>query len=189
MSRLAKFLRLVSNLFKRLVHYLLKAKMCAIVIHEITLVYSLIRESEAGALPPGLPPGLFVPDGPGPSSAPDPFQGQKAGATMVSRQLELGFGSQPGCRSAGRRRGRASRAHWWFERMRGLVNGAPDWEPAALPEEAPRPTGAQAKPDRLKSDAFPRTASPGPAISTPNSQPVLKAPRWKFARTKRLLWD
>jgi hypothetical protein len=183
LSRLARFLRLVSNLLKGLDHCLLKAKMCAIVIHEITLVYSLIRESEAGALPPGLPVGLFVPDGPGSSSAPDPFHGQKAVSTMVSRQLELGFGSQPGCRSAGRRRGRVSRAHWWFERMGGLVNGAPDWEPAALPEEAPRPTGVQAKPDLLKSDASPRTVSPGPAISTPEFQPALKAPRWKFART------
>lgn len=163
--------------------------MCAIIIHEITFVYSLIQASEAGALPPGLSLGLFLPDGLGSSSAPDPFHGQKAGSTMVSRQLELGFGSQPGCRSAGRRRGRGSRAHWWFERMRGSVNGAPDWEPASLPEETPRPTGVQAKPDPLKSGAAPRTLSPEPAISTADSQPVLKVPRWKFARTKRLLWE
>ena len=46
---------------------------------------------------------------------------------MISRQLELGFENQAGLRTAGRRRGRTSRAHWWFEQMRGVVNHARDW--------------------------------------------------------------
>ena len=33
-------------------------------------------------------------------------------------------------RPASRRRDRASRDHWWFEQMRGAVNGARDWEAA-----------------------------------------------------------
>ncbi len=46
---------------------------------------------------------------------------------MVSRQLELGFENQPGIKPARRSLGRSSRANWWFERMRGVVNHAHDW--------------------------------------------------------------
>ena len=58
---------------------------------------------------------------------------------MISRQLELGFENQPGLKPAGRSRGRSSRANWWFERMRGVVNHARDWPPASPPAKAPRP--------------------------------------------------
>ena len=163
--------------------------MCAIVIYEITVVHSLILAGEAGALPPRLALGLFRPEGLISKSAPNPSHGQIERAPMVSRQLELGLANQPCCQSAGRRRGRGSRAHWWFERMRGVVSGAPDWEPAPVPEETPRPTEVQAKPDPLDSQAASRTSNPGPVVSTPNSEPVLEAPRWKFPRTRRLLWE
>jgi len=55
---------------------------------------------------------------------------------MISRQLELGLENRPVCQVESRHRGRRGRAHWWFERMRGLVDGAQDWEPAALPGES-----------------------------------------------------
>ena len=105
---------------------------------------------------------------------------------MVNRQLELGLGN-PACRAvAGRRR--RSRARWWFEQMRGLVNDAPDWE-AAPPEHAPRPTPGQAESDPLESGDVARTTSPGPPTASFGAEPALKAPRWKFARTRRLLWE
>ena len=166
-----------------------KARMCGIVIHEITIVYSLIVAAEAGALRSGLTLGLFPRCGLVSQRAPDPFRGRPERSTMVSRQLELGLGNQSFCPPAGRRRGRGSRAHWWFERMRSLVNGAPDREPDSLPEAAPRPTGVPAQPDPLKAGAAPRPLSPEPAVSTPNSPPVQEAPRWKFARMKRQLWE
>jgi hypothetical protein len=108
---------------------------------------------------------------------------------MVNRQLELGLGNPACCATAGRRRRRGSRAHWWFEQMRGLVNNAPDWEPAAPPEQAPRPTAVQAESDPLDSGGAARTTSPGPPTAISGSEPALKAPRWKFARTRRLLWE
>ena len=45
---------------------------------------------------------------------------------MINRQLELGFASQPGIKRAGRCRRRSSRANWWFERMRGVVDEVAD---------------------------------------------------------------
>lgn len=46
-------------------------------------------------------------------------------------QLEMSFdrtvaGDSP-------RRRRQGRAHWWFQRMRALVDGAMDWQPAPPP--------------------------------------------------------
>jgi hypothetical protein len=50
---------------------------------------------------------------------------------MYNGQLEMSFSQQtttkPGCER------RSSRAQWWFQRMRQLVERATDWEPAALP--------------------------------------------------------
>jgi hypothetical protein len=163
--------------------------MCAIVIHEITIVHSLIVAAEAGALRSGLALGLFLRGRLGSQRAPDPFRGRPERSTMVSRQLELGFGNPLCCPPAGRRRGRGSRAHWWFDRMRVVVSGTPDREPDSVPEAAPRPAGVPAQPDPLKSGAAPRTLNPEPPVSTPNSPRVLEAPRWKFARTKRQLWE
>jgi hypothetical protein len=60
---------------------------------------------------------------------------------MISRQLELGFADQPGLRLASRRGFRSSRANWWFERMRGVVDDARDW-PSALPTLTRAPPAA-----------------------------------------------
>jgi hypothetical protein len=52
---------------------------------------------------------------------------------MFDGQLEL---SLTEVRSYGRlegRHSRAHRAHWWFERMRQVVERAIDWEPAPVP--------------------------------------------------------
>ena len=48
---------------------------------------------------------------------------------MMRRQLELSFTNQPGVRRRLRGRGRASRANWWFERMRGVVSDARERPP------------------------------------------------------------
>ena len=45
---------------------------------------------------------------------------------MSDRQLELGLGIKQGFRSRNFRKSRSSRGHEWFERMRQLVENAPD---------------------------------------------------------------
>jgi len=56
---------------------------------------------------------------------------------MTNQQMELGFGKVRVCPSANRRQRRMSRANWWFERMRQVVDHAMDWRPApaARPEQ------------------------------------------------------
>jgi hypothetical protein len=49
----------------------------------------------------------------------------------LNGQMELGFGTRFGCNPAHRRQRRISRAKWWFERMRQVVDQALDWRPAA----------------------------------------------------------
>ncbi len=57
---------------------------------------------------------------------------------MVKRQLELSLGrtpeggdpSRPASLRFGLRRRRQSRSHWWFDRMRQVVDEALDVEPA-----------------------------------------------------------
>ena len=50
----------------------------------------------------------------------------------TNQQLELGLnGGRP--RHAGRPAQRASRAAWWFARMREAVDSAFDWQPAPAP--------------------------------------------------------
>jgi hypothetical protein len=91
---------------------------------------------------------------------------------MVSRQLELGLGTQSARQPAGRRRRGSGRAEWWFERMRGTVNRAVDWEPAPLPPEGSRPTAVQADSDPSSSRNAPPTSSNGPAAAGVQSDPV-----------------
>jgi len=45
---------------------------------------------------------------------------------MIDKQLEFSLEAQQ-CRSRDRRRRRQSRAGWWFERMRQVVDGAADF--------------------------------------------------------------
>jgi hypothetical protein len=51
---------------------------------------------------------------------------------MIDTQLELGLEAGRRCPSVERRR-RKGRAGWWFERMRQVVDGAFDFQPAQMP--------------------------------------------------------
>jgi hypothetical protein len=52
---------------------------------------------------------------------------------MTDEQMELGFGNAMAYHVVTRRQRRLSRANWWFERMRRVVEGAMDWKPAPTP--------------------------------------------------------
>ena len=54
---------------------------------------------------------------------------------MFDAQLEMSFGTLPA--PVGKTQRRASRAQWWFARMRQVVDRAMDWQPAppARPEQ------------------------------------------------------
>jgi len=54
---------------------------------------------------------------------------------MYDAQLEMSFGSTPGLLP--RRQRRLSRAQWWFQRMRQIVDRAIEWQaaPAPRPEQ------------------------------------------------------
>jgi hypothetical protein len=95
---------------------------------------------------------------------------------MIRRQLELGFENQPGLKPAGRRRGRSSRAHWWFERMRGVVNHAGDWPPVSPLAEAPLLPAERASSGPEPSEAAPRASVPVPP-GTDTKAPSAAEPR------------
>ena len=59
------------------------------------------------------------------------------GFNMMNAQMELGFATPAGCQPIERRQRRLTRAHWWFERMRHIVDRACDWEiaPSPRPEQ------------------------------------------------------
>ena len=48
-------------------------------------------------------------------------------------QLELAFAAAAACPAVGRRQRRLSRASWWFQRMRQIVDRACDWQPVLVP--------------------------------------------------------
>ena len=50
---------------------------------------------------------------------------------MLDAQLEMSFGQAE--RFYSRNQRRLSRAQWWFERMRQIVERAADWRPAPPP--------------------------------------------------------
>jgi len=52
---------------------------------------------------------------------------------MYNGQLEMSFGNGRGCQTINRRQRRLSRAQWWFQRMRQVVERATDWSPAPDP--------------------------------------------------------
>ncbi|MGO8676783.1 MAG: hypothetical protein ACLQVX_13045 [Limisphaerales bacterium] len=52
---------------------------------------------------------------------------------MINGQLELSLANARESRPEGRRQRRMSRAMWWFERMREVVDQAIDWSPAPPP--------------------------------------------------------
>jgi len=85
---------------------------------------------------------------------------------MIDGQLELSFGNGRGGLRLSARQRRRSRAHWWFERMRQLVDRALYWEP--LPPPRPeqiwfpgshRPVGQPAQ-------------APSPSASTGNERQI-----------------
>ena len=49
--------------------------------------------------------------------------------TNEQKQMELGIGKAQGCGSAQRPQRRMSRANWWFQQMREVVDRAVDWRP------------------------------------------------------------
>jgi hypothetical protein len=49
---------------------------------------------------------------------------------MKNVQLQLSFESNQNCRPQPNRTRRVSRARWWFDRMRELVDRTPDWPTA-----------------------------------------------------------
>ena len=91
---------------------------------------------------------------------------------MISRQLRLHFDNQPGRQSPGPGRHRRGRAHWWFEKMRGIVENAPDW-PSAAPPSEPAPPATTTSPSPSRADV-----SPSPP-----------AYRWKFSRARQVRWE
>ena len=52
---------------------------------------------------------------------------------MTNEQMELGFGGTQRLDLQPRKRQRALRASWWFERMRAVVDCAFDWSAAPQP--------------------------------------------------------
>ena len=52
---------------------------------------------------------------------------------MMNEQMELGLGKGRVCPSVNRRQRRLSRANWWFERMRRVVDEVFDWQPVPPP--------------------------------------------------------
>ncbi|HXS69011.1 MAG TPA: hypothetical protein VN761_09225 [Candidatus Polarisedimenticolia bacterium] len=47
----------------------------------------------------------------------------------TNEQMELGIGKSQACPSARRPQRRLSRANWWFQQMREVVDKAVDWQP------------------------------------------------------------
>lgn len=99
---------------------------------------------------------------------------------MINRQMELGLENRPVCHSAVRRR-RPGRAYWWFQRMRGVVEEARDWEPAVLPREGVATSATQAEP--LESGIAPRASKAGMPESAEPRSPQGPA-RWGFVRIR-----
>ncbi len=60
------------------------------------------------------------------------YDGRKLNRIMSNqRQLELGFAGARAFRLAQRQQRRPSRAHWWFQQMRQVVDQALDWQAVA----------------------------------------------------------
>ena len=98
---------------------------------------------------------------------------------MINRQLELGLSASQS-RATGRRRGRA---HWWFERMRGLVEEAPDWQPAP---DAGRPAAPGFERFEALESGVPPRAATRPAADPGDDVTVRPSNRWKFVRLRNV---
>ena len=51
----------------------------------------------------------------------------------TNEQMELSLAKSQSCPSAKRPQRRLSRANWWFQQMREVVDRAVDWKPAPPP--------------------------------------------------------
>ena len=102
---------------------------------------------------------------------------------MINRQLELGLDNRPVCQSDNRRRRRTGRANWWFERMRGLVEGAQEWEPSV--PKAQNAVTPMPQSETLESGIPEWASQPGPALSS-ETPPSSTGPRWKFVRLRTI---
>ena len=98
---------------------------------------------------------------------------------MISRQLQLHLQSQSGMRPKGPSRHRSGRAHWWFEKMRGIVDEAPD-RTAATPLSEPAPRAAATAP--------PAATNPPPVIR-PDAPSAPGSYHWKFRRARHIVWE
>ena len=58
---------------------------------------------------------------------------QPHAAARPQPQLELPLAGPFACQSPAARRRRLTRANWWFQRMRQVVDLACDWQPAPQP--------------------------------------------------------
>ncbi len=48
---------------------------------------------------------------------------------MLNDQMELGFAGGPACPRVEQRERRKSKARWWFDKMKRVVEQATDWKP------------------------------------------------------------
>src|ERR1039458_7099502 len=108
---------------------------------------------------------------------------------MINRQLELGFENRSGLRLTGRNRRRSSRANWWFERMRGVVNHARDWPPASPVAKTLRPPADRATSGGPQSAAARGARGSSVARTGANALTNSEPHRWKFRRPRRLIWE
>ncbi len=108
---------------------------------------------------------------------------------MISRQMELHFEAQQGLMPLRRSYDRSSRARWWFEKMRGVVDHARDWPPATPPFKVDRSLAPQATPVAPS----PEVGRPGRTWTSPARKAEFAATpggyRWQFGHTRRLVWE
>ena len=91
---------------------------------------------------------------------------------MINCQLRLRLENPPGVKRRNPSQRRPGRAQWWFEKMRGIVDHAPDWPPADLSSEA-TPVAATTPRQTPEAD------------STPTPRPY----RWQFSRARQAGWE
>ncbi len=108
---------------------------------------------------------------------------------MISRQMELRFETQPGMRPLRQRKSRSTCAHWWFEKMRGVVDHAQDWPSARPPVRPSHVPAPQAEPVPPAPGMATRTA-PWTRLRKKSTAPAAPGGyRWQFSRTHRLVWE
>lgn len=108
---------------------------------------------------------------------------------MISRQLELGLENRSSMKPVPGGRSRSNRAHWWFEKMRGVVNEARDWPPALPPRRGSRSLPLAIAPDTRSPEALRRTVTAVSRAIDVGRPLAQRRTRWQFGRTHRVLWE